>query len=835
MCGLPVFGQSIGGFVFDQENNPIPYAKVYLKDRGNNEGGNNNSGAITDFEGKYFLGCGLGVHTLVFTAIGYNDLEVQVTVDKLEPTVQNVYLEQAVKELNNVEVSTKKKNIGWMIVQNVIDHKKDMIQQMDGYTCDIYIKGVETFDKKLKESVISVDESGAPTDVFQEEEDAKNSKLKDAARLNMIEVNITKHFQYPKSVKELRTGYDEIGNPNQIYYQSTLQGEFNFYESLINMPDLHLGPILSPLHPSGILSYKYKLTDIQADNGDTTYVVKISSRSIGNSTMEGYLYIDKNNWVLTKVDVEMHKGNLKIYDDFRVIQEFKQKDSLWLLSNQTFEYKTKYGRETVMGRTTVSYSNYIVNPTFPAKFFSNEVGVTTKEAYERDSTYWDGIRPAPLTVEEQRSKFVADSLYAIYTSENYLDSIDSVFNKVTFMKAAFLGIGHMNREKKTRWYFPSAVDLIEPVAIGGLRLGPSINYYKKFEDDQWISTGGKVTLGWNNLDPRGTLRWFHYYAPRRLGQYSVSFRKNARMINSNNAITSLLDRQNIYQNNGFRASHYFEIVNGLYLYNSLQIDHRYQFDSDYRFVTWFDDSFQNTEPVQFDAFNSVRTLFYLSYVPDQKYRTEPTRKVVLGSAWPKFTVGWEKGWHGPLNSQVDFDYLYFQVQQSIQVRTMGESKYNIKMGTFVNQDSVSFIDRKFFRRGEGNRWLALAFIDPLNNFQNLDSAYETQELYVQAHYIHHFNGAIINKIPFMKKTGIKSVAGAGFLYLPEYNNYFYTEAYIGVERIFKVFRERIRLGGYVIVSTSSNEFGSTSGDGPRNVKFAISFDIMSTDANEFNF
>jgi hypothetical protein len=818
----------------DQENDPIPFAKVYLKDRGNGEGGSNNSGAITDFEGKYFLGCGMGVQTLVFTAIGYNDLEVQVTVDNVEPTVQNVYLEQTVKELNNIEVSTKKKNIGWMIVQNVIDHKKEMIQQMDSYTCEIYIKGVETFDKKPKKSE-STEEDNKPKDVFQEEEDKKEAKMKEAVRLNMIEVNITKHFQYPKDVKEIRTGYEKIGNPDQIYYQSTLQGEFNFYESLIDMPDLHQGPILSPLHPSGILSYKYKLTDIITDGIDSTYVIKVSSRSVGNSTMSGFLYIKKDDWVLTKVDVEMHKGNLKIYDDFRVIQEFKQRDSLWLVSSQTFEYKTKYGKETVKGKTDVIFSDFQINPSFPAKFFSNEVGITTKEAYERDSTYWDEIRPTPLTIEEQRSKFVQDSLHAIYTSAHFLDSIDSVFNKVTFMKVAFLGVGRMNRDKKTRWYFPSAVDLIEPVTIGGLRLGPSINFYKKFEDDQWISTGAKVTVGWNNQDFRGRIRWYHYYAPKRLGQYSLSFAKDARMINENNAISSLLDRQNIYQNNGIRASHYFEIINGLYLYNSLQIDHRYQFETDYRFVTWFDDAFQNTEPVQFEALNSVRTVFYLSYIPGQKYRTEPTRKVVLGSAFPKFTLGWEKGWNGPLGSELDFDYLYFQIQQSIQIRTMGESKYNIKMGTFVNQDSVSFIDRKFFRQADGNRWLAMGFVDPLNNFQNLDSSYQTEDLYVQAHYIHHFNGAIINKVPFMKKTGIKSVAGAGFLYLPEYDNYFYTEAYIGVERIFKIFRERLRVGAYIVVSTSSNQFGSTSGDHPRNAKFAFSLDFMSTDANEFNF
>ena len=826
--------QSISGFVYDEDNNPIPYAKVYLKDRGNSEGSTDNSGAITDFEGKYFIGCGMGVHNVVYTSIGYDDLEMQVVVDQFEPTVQNVYLQQSVKELNNVEVSTKKKNIGWMIVQNVIDRKKKMLKQLDSYSCEIYIKGVETFDKKRKNESSQSNESG-PTDVFQEEENERNDKLKREGRLNILEINLTKHYQYPKGEKEIRNGYEKVGNPDQIYFQTTLLGDFDFYESLIKKPDLHQGPILSPLHPSGILSYKYKLTEILTDENDTTYLVKISSRSIGNSTMEGFLHIKKNDWVLTKVDVTMHKGNLKIYDDFRIVQEFKEKDSLWLLKRQFFEYSTKYGKETVKGKTEVTYSDYTINPVFPEKFFSNEVGITTKEAYKRDSTYWDQIRPTPLTTEEQRSKFVQDSIQAIYTSKQYLDSIDSIFNKVTFMKAAFLGIGHMNREKKNRWLFPSAADLVEPVAIGGLRLGPGVNYYKKWEDDQWISTSADFTLGWNNLDPRGGFTFYHYYAPRRIGQYSISLRKNARMINPNDAISSLLDRQNIYQNNGLRASHYFEIVNGLYLYNSIQFDHRYQFDLDYKFVTWFDESFQNTEPIQFEAYNAFRTLFYLAYVPGQKFRTEPTRKVVLGSAWPKFTVGWEKGWNNMLNSVVDFDYLYFRVNQSFQIRTMGESRYNLVMGTFVNQDSVFFIDRKFFRQADGNRWLALAFIDPLNNFQNLDSSYETKELYLRGHYIHHFNGAIVNKIPFMKKTGIKSVAGAGFIFLPEHNNYFYTEAYVGVERIFKVFRERVRLGAYVIVSTQTNQISIPTQNQPRNVKFAISFDIMSTDANEFNF
>lgn len=831
-----LFGQSISGFVYDESNNPIPYAKVYFKDRGNYElDENEQSGAITDIEGKFFLGCRTGVHTLIFTCFGFEDLEVQITVDQVETTVQNVYLKQIVQEFEGVSVTTKRKNMGWMIVQNVIDHKKEMIRQLDSYTCEIYIKGVETSNRKKKVEESSETDANEPVDVFQEEEDKLKEKLRQESNLKMIEINLTKHFQYPKDIKEIRTGYETVGRPSQVYYKSTVGGEFNFYRSLVTKNDLHLGPIVSPLHPSGILSYKYRLTDVLTEGTDTIYMVKITPRSVGNSTLSGFLYIKKHDWVLTKVDLAMHKGNLKVYDDFRIIQEFEQVDSLWLINKQTFEYKTKYGKETILGTTTVNYSDYQINPVFPEKFFSNELGITTEEAYERDSSYWDAIRPMPLTLEEQRSKFVQDSIHAIYTSKEYLDSVDAVYNKITFLKVAFLGVGRMNREKKTRWFFPSVASLVKPVSIGGLRFGLDVDYNKKYENQQRIYFSTFFTVGYNNLDLRGGVSAFHYYNPKKLASYRVSINKDARMIYSNNAISSLLDRQNIYQDVGLTARHYMELFNGLYLYNSVAFNQRSQFSLDYKFVKWFDDEFENTEPIQFDQYNALRTHFYVSYVPAQKYMTEPDRKVVLGSAWPRFSFGWLKGWNQVLNSVVDFDYLYASVRQSFQVRTFGESKYNLTVGQFVNQDSVHLIDRKYFRQADKNKWLALAFVNPMHTFQNLDSSYETKDLYLQGHYSHHFNGAIVNKIPFMKKTGIKSVVGAGFLFLPEYDNYFYTEGYIGVERIFKILKERIRIGTYLIVSTQNNTFKFPDDSQPRHVKFAISFDLIQNNANDFNF
>jgi len=825
--GKIVLSQGISGYVYDEDNNPIPYAKIYIKNF-------SNKNAITDLEGKYFIPCNFGTYDVVYRCVGFEEQIVKVTVQSNTPTVSNVFLKQMNNELNEVEIEVKRKNMGWLIVQNVINHKDEMIQQFDRYTCDIYIKGVETFDKKRRSNDDEKDES-QPNDIFEEQKEEIRKKIEGDDRLNMVEINLTKHFEYPNHIKEIRTGYDKIGHPDQIYFQSTVSGDFNFYESLMRKDDLHLTPIVSPLHPAGILSYKYKLVEVTPVENDTIYTVEIESRSVGTSTMEGKLYISKREWVLTKVDVSMHKGNLKKYDDFRIYQEFEKQDSLWLMRKQLFEYKTKYGRETVHGVTQVAYTNYMINPDFPPKFFSNELGVTTKEAYERDSTYWDEIRPIALEPEERRKKFVQDSLEAIYTSEEYLDSVDANFNKITALKVLWFGIEHRDRHKKQQWYLSSVADVVEPLEVGGLRFGPGFNYFKKWEDEQWIDTYTDFTVGFNNADLRGRARAYHLYNPKKLARYSASFQREAFLINWNDNVLASLNRQNFYLNTQGSLWHYFEMVNGLYLGTRAILEHREPFSLDYKFVTWFDDEFDNGTPIQFEPYNAFRTSIYMQYTPAQKYMTEPYRKVILGSRWPTFSVYWEKGWNQVFNSPVDFDYLSFTAEQSFQIGTMGTSKYLFRTGKFVNQDSVLHIDRKFFREGDNETLLRFLFVNPLNNFQNLDSSYETQDFYIETHFIHHFNGAIVNKIPFMKHTGIQSSAGGGFIYLPEHNNYFYMEAFFGAERIFKLARRRLRIGGYVVVSLSSNQFALPDQDHPKNIQFKVSFDIMDEQDLKFNF
>ena len=68
-------------------------------------------------------------------------------------------------------------------------------------------------------------------------------------------------------------------------------------------------------------------------------------------------------------------------------------------------------------------------------------------------------------------------------------------------------------------------------------------------------------------------------------------------------------------------------------------------------------------------------------------------------------------------------------------------------------------------------------------FQLLDYyQYSTRARYVEAHYNHHFNGFIFNKVPLLRRLKWQEVFTLNYLYTPTAGNYL--ELGAGIEHIF---------------------------------------------------
>ncbi len=103
----------------------------------------------------------------------------------------------------------------------------------------------------------------------------------------------------------------------------------------------------------------------------------------------------------------------------------------------------------------------------------------------------------------------------------------------------------------------------------------------------------------------------------------------------------------------------------------------------------------------------------------------------------------------------------------------------------------------------------------------------TTQPYIELHYVHHFNGAIMNFIPLVKQLRIRTVGGAGALRVQE-TNFQMAEIYLGLERVFKLGkRRRLRIGIYGVAADSN--FASPT------ATYKVSFDIIDTWKRDWSF
>jgi hypothetical protein len=313
------------------------------------------------------------------------------------------------------------------------------------------------------------------------------------------------------------------------------------------------------------------------------------------------------------------------------------------------------------------------------------------------------------------------------------------------------------------------------------------------------------------------------YNPFNRGFYGISLRRDFDYIFEGDAWINMLKRSNMYQNNVFGLYHGLEIKNGLFLFTDLDFALRRSLNN-YKTGSTIDSLFgkelgQN-KAIEFEPYNALYGKLRLEYTPYQRYIREPKEKVILGSKWPTFYTTYRKGISGPFNSKVDFDYWDLGVKQEIPLGLLGIVRYNVNSGTFLSRRDLRLVDYQFQRQGD-----PLLFTNPDAAFQALDSSFPVFKRFYQGHLVHEFNGYFINKVPLLKKLGLREIAGAGFLIVPE-RNLRYAETFAGVERVFKWpfdVTTKFKMGVYVVGSVANKfnnpitiKIGFTSWDKRRN-------------------
>lgn len=797
---------NVSGKITNNKLEPLALVTIQIK--------NSPIAALTKEDGTYELQLETGTYDLIISMIGFKTQIISLAVTR--DYVQNIILEiDEIKNLSEVVVRSKIKDRSEEIIRNVIRHKEDILNAAGSYSCNVYIKAVQ-------------EDSLPPKNKTKKHlPDSTLKKNADLQRMAMTEISIHYDHENDSRIKEERTGVAKRGNPESLFFLSLTEGNFNLYNNLIKAPALSEVPFLSPVSYSGLVAYKYKITHIKQDAGNKIYTISVKPKQLSNVTVEGELTILDSAWVILSAHYSLPGYHIPEYDFFEVDQQYNFIDNkAWMITRQQFRYYSKHGKGKLSGETTASYKDFDLNKSFPVKYFGPEVSATTEEAYKRDSTFWEKTRTEPLTTKEIRFIQYKDSIYRVTNSKTYLDSIDKMINHVTWKKLILFGQTLYNREKERTWNLIPIGSIYQPFQFGGSRLHGFANYTKEYKSKKKIFVYGNLSYGLRNHDVNGNLRFMKLYNPFRRAYYRIEVKRDFQYIFQGDAWINMIKRNNFFLNNVIGIGHEQELVNGLFLYTDFDLAFRRslsnyktndKIDSLFDFISDFE---ENNQAVAFDPYNAAYGKIRLAYTPGQKYIREPKEKIILGSRWPTFYTLWRKGIPGIMKSKVNFDYLEFGIEQELKLGTTGVSRYSIKTGSFVNTKDLRLIDYQFQRRGD-----PLLFMNPNEAFQSLDSTFPVFHRFYQGHYVHEFNGAILNKIPFLRKLQLREIAGGGFLVAPE-RNLRYAELFTGVERVFKwPFNPlyKLKIGVYV-VGSAANQFrnpvhfkiGITSWDMRRN-------------------
>jgi len=810
--------QLLNGHIVDEQNVAIPFAKVFVKN-------NAEMRTITDANGYYEMRLFPGEYFLVFNATGFNEREAYVTVAD-QPVTRDIQLfPTTVKDLEYIEVSVKKTNPGREIMLKVVE-KRDSISLWNfPHSVDAYIKATEKIDQKEKEEKEKKKkneaESNDPSGIVDPFEAEKKERDKLAEQMNLVEVQLKRYYAPPNKVKEVRNAYEKRGDERNLYYTTTVKSNFNFFQNLLHLDDLHQSPVSSPISIPGILSYKYRLEEQYEENGQRISKIKIIPRSSATTTLEGYIWVIDTLWLVQKLELTLNKGNLLVYDRFTIRQTFEHPgDTLCVLTHQELDYGVKYKDRSSTCSTIADFSNYAFQPAFAKKFFGNELSVTEEEAYDRDSSFWNSQRKIALTEEEKAFILIKDSIRDYQNRKEYLDSVDAVFNKITFLKVIWWGIDHRNREKKSQWTISSIAATSRPVYIAGPRVAPSFYYFKKWKNEHALDSYTETSMGILNADLKGRTWWRYRYAPFHFGTAYFSFSHDFDAIRSYDAITQIYKRENFIEATSGEIGNEYEVFNGFYLNTTFEFTERRSLRN-YEFLTVLDESLPNNSPLDFQTYQALIGTATITYTPFQKYMKEAKKKVLLGSRFPSIYATYERGIPGLFGSDIDHEYGRMGVMQTFKIGTIGTSSYHFLTGKFLSSKNLYLADFKFQRRSD-----PIWFSNPLYSFQGLDSSLPSKDYFLEGHFVHHDNGAIINKIPFMKKTNIGLVMGVGALYVKEFDWQHY-EIFAGLERNFKFSRRRLRIGIYGVASDGNKM-------DPR-INYKVSFALLDDRNMKWNF
>ena len=538
---------------------------------------------------------------------------------------------------------------------------------------------------------------------------------------------------------------------------------------------------LLPLRKTSAGYYQYKLISVETADHKPEYTIEYTPRYKNSKLISGTFVLEDSTW---RVKHFTGKGSDLFFNfSFEITMGQDLINSYLPVKFAIRQAYTYFGNKVVNRYNAIlTYKNVKLKEQIETRKNLN-LGNRYKVRMDSvpanvDSTFWNKIRPLPLSENEQLllSKY-AEKRKKTQTEQQKEDTTDiKSATALKFAKNMVLDSKYRYKSTSIRYSGVFNPSMISYSSEDGLTYRQKLFLGIELARHQRINIDAFAGYVFNKKEFYGDLSAVWNYDPAKFGNLSFSIGKGNQSYSSLflNMVKDSLTNQGLnFEDLGvnYFKDFYVRVFNSVEISNGLQLGTG--FDYHIREPNTTQMSVPATNHQQIDGMFDTRYYFVpvvsLSWTPEQYYTMDKNQKVYVRSQYPTFKIQYAQSVKNIFGSTSQYSRVEFDINQNIRFDLMKSLQYHVGTGFFSRQKTEYFTDFVFFRRsyfpetwGEG---IGGVFNVLPRNLYNASSSY------IQAHLMYETPRFLLTRIQALSGGVVKERLYYSQLFTPTIPSY----------------------------------------------------------------
>jgi|WetSurMetagenome_2_1015567.scaffolds.fasta_scaffold12146_4 hypothetical protein len=833
---LDTAAQGLKGHISNEKGEPLSYATIYISEA--------RMGTATNLNGEYELSLASGTYTVTFQHLGYTPVSQQIYIGN-NVVEKNIVLSEQIFQMPEVVIHASEKDRAVYIMRKAIGMAPYHLNQVKQYKAEVYIKGgwgINKMPKMLQRQM----------NAKANDKEIKEGEYYFSESVNLITFNAPDKYIHEVVSSRTNMPFNEAGSSPMDFIQAS------FYQPVL------VDMAISPLAPNAFSHYTFRFMGATRQGDFIINKIQVIPNRESQQLFSGFIYIVEDEWTIQSLDLSNNNmaGTVKLKELYMPVEK-----GLWMPVNYEFNMdisfigikaaanysssvkyldvepdknlpvpsgliassvagiqdsskdKTMKEIENILAKDKLSSADMVrlskLNEKSTKPKGKEPLEVVEKTTYlidpnatKKDSTYWDTIRPIPLTDVERLSVVrdsVKDSLskgsnmlvLSLGKKEKEKTKDKAMQHKgVDFTKAMLKG-KQWKIDDNNSLNFNGLISLktFSFNTVDGFTAGTGLTWLCKTGEYSKLSVNPVFRYAFNRKDLMWSVNSGYDFNSMKHSALGLRFGSTSTDFSSSgvspllNTISSLLFRYNykkLYESSFAGMSFTSEISNGLRLKMFANWEKRSVLENttdfsifrphrDYTlnlppnpFVEGSVHGYNAMIPVNHNNLSFTTELFY---TPRQRYRISNKSKINLDADYPTFHLLWKHGYNYNDTLSGNYDLLRGDLSMHSNLGAMRQLRWSIGGGGFFNRQSLQIQDMYMF-----NTQKSMILLNNYEDVYYLKSNYaiSSPSQFAEAHIRYTTPCLLLKRLPLISSTLIRENLSASWLWTPDYGNYYET-------------------------------------------------------------